>query len=214
VNAATSSTYTVDDALSDLTVTNDTAHVTDITVGAMIDRLDPVDVRFLAVIALRDMARVIVRSKNAQTEREATRAERTPPPDEKLYRGKARHGTAPAYRSGCTCDDCSTMREAMDEANERASATYVERMHHAIEQYASDLRIEWTTELLATPFAIDETGVTVLWGQATVAQHERRIEMLAKSATATAQTAARHRAAVTALVGSGVGCLADLPRQD
>lgn len=78
-----------------------------------------------------------------------------------------------------------------------------------IEERASQMALELTTELLRSEFALGD-GVRVKWGDATSAQHEQRYAMLLKNAAANAEGAARHRAAVNMLEKSGASCLAEV----
>lgn len=79
-----------------------------------------------------------------------------------------------------------------------------------IEQIADEIRMEFTTELLASEFALGD-GRRVTWGQATIADHEQRIDLLTKNAAANAEAAARHATAVRALKATGAERLADVP---
>lgn len=126
-----------------------------------------------------------------------------------LYRGRYKHGTAKAYRGGCNCEDCARMRRAMDRVNETGLTNLAASVKGAIDKYAADLKMTWTTELLATSFAVDTSGRTVTWGSASITDHERRIAMLTAQATTTIETAARHRAAVNDIVTTGSATLAE-----
>lgn len=66
------------------------------------------------------------------------------------------------------------------------------------EDYAAEIRLEVTAELLGTPFALGD-GRSVTWGEATVADHRQRAEMLFRGAAGTLETAARHEAAIRML---------------
>lgn len=79
-----------------------------------------------------------------------------------------------------------------------------------LEQYKETIRLELTEELLGSIFALGD-GRRVTWGEATRAEHEQRIDMLAKNANANAAAAARHMAAVSMIEEAGVERLADIP---
>jgi hypothetical protein len=83
------------------------------------------------------------------------------------------------------------------------------RMHQLVSDFAMDLRLQWTAELLASEFALPD-GSAVTWGDATVEQHEARREMFAANAVANVEGAARHKAAITALTSADAKCLNDL----
>jgi hypothetical protein len=88
-----------------------------------------------------------------------------------------------------------------------------QQLDQAIAEWADQIRLETTRELLGTLFALGD-GATVTWGAATVDQHEQRIEMLAKNAAGVVETAARHEAAIRMIKDAGVICLADLAGPD
>lgn len=70
--------------------------------------------------------------------------------------------------------------------------------------------MEFTAELLASEFALGD-GRRVTWGEATVGDHEQRIELLTKNAAANAEAAARHVNAVSVLTSLGLERLSDVP---
>ena len=75
--------------------------------------------------------------------------------------------------------------------------------------HSERVRLETTRELLATAFALGD-GESVTWGRATIAQHEQRIEMLAKNVSGGIETATRHQAAINMIKEASVDCLAEL----
>jgi hypothetical protein len=79
-----------------------------------------------------------------------------------------------------------------------------------IADWAARIRLEVTTELLGTSFALGN-GTEVGWGEATVDQHRQYVQMLAGLATGTMQTASRHQAAIRMCEEAEVDCLNDLP---
>lgn len=71
---------------------------------------------------------------------------------------------------------------------------------------AESIRFEVTAELLDTVFATGD-GTRVSWRDATVLQHQERIEHLTKMITGTAETAAMHLRAVEMIKDAGVESL-------
>lgn len=58
----------------------------------------------------------------------------------------------------------------------------------------NNTKTRWTEELLSETFRVD--GVEVSWGEATVEQHQRRMESLKKHAQGTLETSAKHGQAI------------------
>lgn len=85
-----------------------------------------------------------------------------------------------------------------------------DRLMTFVEQYAAEIRLEFTEELLASEFALGD-GRRVTWGSATSADHEQRIELLVQNAASNTEAAARHRSAVSTLQMTGCDRLRDLP---
>ena len=71
------------------------------------------------------------------------------------------------------------------------------------------VRVEVLGELLDAEFALGD-GTSVTWGDATVEQHEVRVEMLTKMAGGTIETAARHQSAIDHLREANATSLNDL----
>ena len=111
----------------------------------------------------------------------------------------AKNGGVPA---GCDCQSCETVREIEKQGQIRLHAS----LSRILDDYADRLRIEWTAELLASTFALPD-GTRILWGEATLAQHEERLQMLVRNAEANLEAAARHRAAMAAIVRADALCL-------
>lgn len=84
------------------------------------------------------------------------------------------------------------------------------RMARFVDDYAREIRLEFTAELLASEFALGD-GRRVTWGSATVGEHEQRIALLTANATANAEAAARHRSAVSTLQFTGFDRLDEMP---
>lgn len=84
-----------------------------------------------------------------------------------------------------------------------------EELRGLIESYGEQLRVEWTTELLDSPFALAD-GTLVTWGDATVSQHEERRDMFTTNAYANIEGAARHGRAIQELTSAGISRLNEL----
>lgn len=82
----------------------------------------------------------------------------------------------------------------------------VERL---IEEVREDTRLEVTAELMETLFALGD-GSRVTWGDATIDQHEQRLDMLKGNLSGLAETAGRHARAIEMLKESGAGSLREL----
>ena len=67
--------------------------------------------------------------------------------------------------------------------------------------------------LMLESFALGD-GRRVLWGAATIADHEERIAWLVKLADGIEATIDRHRETVATLRSAGVSCLNDLPSDE
>jgi len=80
-----------------------------------------------------------------------------------------------------------------------------------LDDFRAAIRFEVTAELLDTVFATGD-GTRVSWRDATVLQHEERIEMLSKMMAGTAETAAMHMRAVEMIKDAGVESLGQVPR--
>lgn len=95
---------------------------------------------------------------------------------------------------------------ALDEDLAESAARFREKVHGAMEEYASALRITWTAELLASSFATGD-GAFVTWGEASREQHEARLLMHGANAQAAFEGYARHRQAIDLLERTGSSCL-------
>ena len=126
----------------------------------------------------------------------------------------ALHGRSKLARSGCDCAECVAWRERQVEVDEwelDREAKMINRLGAILEEYKAELRTEWTTELLDATFALPD-GIRVMWGEATIEQHEARIQMLSSIASGTLETAARHGQAVDELRAASAATLNDLVR--
>jgi hypothetical protein len=153
----------------------------------------------IAAGVIAETARSLVRSANLGAERRAEEEARRA----NLYMGKWEHGSWNRRKSavyhGCTCPACERTRASLvedDAARREGDRKLFARISSIVDDFAANLRIEWTAELLATSFAIDNSGETVTWAAATVEQHERRIAMLEANVAGNIEAAARHRKAV------------------
>jgi hypothetical protein len=84
-----------------------------------------------------------------------------------------------------------------------------QRICQFVQDYVDQVRFDITAELLGTEFATGD-GTKVTWGEATVEQHQERIELLTKMIGGTAETAAMHMHAVEMIEAAGVKKLGDL----
>lgn len=102
--------------------------------------------------------------------------------------------------------------EFQRESDERMQALR-ERQQRRLEDiqaaYTAELRMEWAEELLSKLFALGD-GTQVAWGEATIEQHEQRIELLMGNILGNIDTLKRHQLAVELLTERGVTCLNDL----
>lgn len=141
--------------------------------------------RELAVAALVDTVRRRMRSNVLDIERSSE--------------------TASARRRGSQSWKTPEYFDAMDKIRER----HERHMAQAIDRLVSELKMEWTAELLAADFTLAD-GSRVTWGDATIQQHEERAALFQRNAVANSEGAARHLHAVAQLKGAGAPTLADL----
>lgn len=76
----------------------------------------------------------------------------------------------------------------------------------AVDQFKSELKMEWTRELLASSFVL-KSGERVTWGDATVAQHKERMAMFKEQARINMDGAERHKLAIQQIEEVGAKCL-------
>ncbi len=117
-----------------------------------------------------------------------------------------------AAKLGCPCSTCVDSRKS----DERAKAEMAEslrqfklRIEEHVDVRAQEKLVQWTRELLDTPFSLYDKTV-VPWGQATVEQHELVLGRMIKDAVGGLQAASRHKQAVDDLTEAGADCLDDL----
>jgi hypothetical protein len=77
-----------------------------------------------------------------------------------------------------------------------------ESLGDILREYTTRLRMEWTSELLASEITLPDGTVTT-WGDATVEEHEQRRQMFMKMAATNVEGAARHEQAIRALREGG-----------
>jgi hypothetical protein len=116
------------------------------------------------------------------------------------------HDAAPSFRSRPTTAE---RREAQARNDRERVAWWTTTILPMVEEFAQKVRLEVTTELLASTFALGD-GTDVTWGEATVEQHRQRIDLLARMAEGTIETAARHQAAIDLIEENGVARLAEV----
>lgn len=78
-----------------------------------------------------------------------------------------------------------------------------------LDRFRAAVRLDVTEELLATTFSVGG-GREVTWGEATVADHQARIDAQVAHAAGTLEDVQRHAAAIELLNESGVSCLAEV----
>lgn len=79
----------------------------------------------------------------------------------------------------------------------------------AMEKFRSDIRLEFTSELLNASFSLGN-GESVTWGAATIAQHKVRIALLSRSIEGGAHTLTLHEQAIEMIAQGGVSTLREL----
>lgn len=90
----------------------------------------------------------------------------------------------------------------------QAAAVARQKVATLTAQIAARARHSWG-DLLDSTFTLP-SGERVTWRAATVSQHQQRAEMLEVMASATMETAALHRAAVSDIEAAGVATLGEL----
>lgn len=83
------------------------------------------------------------------------------------------------------------------------------RFRHSVEV---ETRLKLTAELLESSFALGD-GVMVSWGDATVEQHRKRMDLLFRNAEGNVRTASRHEIAVQMIEASGVSSLRQVAKR-
>lgn len=104
-------------------------------------------------------------------------------------------------------------RKRADQEEERAMWLIEQSMNaniqRAVDRYTEEVKMQWTTELLDSTFALRD-GTPVMWGDATVADHEERRKMFVDNARANIEGASRHEMALRDLAASGANTLREM----
>lgn len=95
------------------------------------------------------------------------------------------------------------------EAREREPFDLHGHMNEIVLRYKNEIKAEWTEELLSQSIHMPD-GTETTWGDASMAQHELRMDMFMKNATANIEGAARHKKAIEDLRLSGRSTLSEL----
>jgi hypothetical protein len=194
----------------------DPAAITDAVVTAKLQRFTKTTLLRFAVAAVSEEARSRVRARVRAAEREASEVHRQRAEKAEAEARAAdpfhgyKHGSVDKRRGaalrGCECEWCE---RALD-IEARSVGRAFDAIGQIVSDYVAEMRMEWSDELLALSFAVDNTGATVTWGDATVEQHQSRIDMVTANAKANIEDAARHRAAIDEISVSDATCLNDL----
>lgn len=119
---------------------------------------------------------------------------------------RPRKGTH-AYREWLAASERNqAYEEEREAAKSRTAGDYLKQMWGVVDEFVSDLRAEWTRDLLDTPFHLVD-GTAVTWGEATVEQHQARADMFVEHAQANVEGAARHQKAIADMNAAGVPTL-------
>jgi len=102
-----------------------------------------------------------------------------------------------------------TARSEVEARELKESNAVIAKMALAIDTFASEMKMRWTAELLASEFAIGD-GTKATWGEATVEQHRSRMAMHKSNAMAGMDGYARHAAAVRDLESTGARTLSEV----
>jgi hypothetical protein len=157
----------------------------------------------LAVMMLVDLIREHLRASTRRIEREASDDET------EVKFERPRYGSRAYGEWVQTTEEGRAYNDEKNACREKYDNLLLSHIAAFTKQYAAELRIEWTAELLASPFALPD-GTRVTWGEASLAQHQERVEMFEANVAANVEGAARHRRAIDALQEARAGCLNDL----
>lgn len=153
--------------------------------------------RRLAVEFIVERVRGQVRQITLAAERRAMR--------EQLMHELTTSGPPPGRRVRRSTEEAA---EA-EEARANAFANMAARVGVLVSDYVESARIQWTQDLLDSPFSLAD-GTQVLWGDATVDQHRERLAIFTRNAAANIEGAARHKAALEALSTTGAPTLREM----
>ena len=102
-------------------------------------------------------------------------------------------------------------RNDLARADEEASKKLWGEMGSIIEKFKDDMHTQWTEELLQSKFALGD-GTETTWGMASRANHEYRLNMHLRNASAGIEGAARHQQAIDELDATGASNLLEAVR--
>lgn len=181
-----------------------------------VDELPEGCCRTAVVLLLMQEARQVWRSRTLQRERAA---EVTPEPTTTTPPAAKPDGHTGRFPPGswskknrCTCEACEAGQREASEFEVEWAERKDRRMQVLLDEFARDLKMEWTTELLTSGFALPD-GTLVTWGEATIEQHVVRADMLRGNAIANAEAAARHLHAIETIKGAGAATLGEAVRR-
>lgn len=160
----------------------------------------------VSLIARRERRRVHGVERAAQT----AAAPEVPNEPRKRFSEKW-YDWARTYQDDAWIADRERREDELQSALAEVEARSYKRIEEAMRAFRDDLRLEWTQDLLAEQFALRD-GTKVAWGEATVDQHQDRIDMFMSQAAAGIEGAARHQQALDDLTASGARSLNDLVR--
>lgn len=179
----------------------------------------PEDVaRYMAGEYLADQVCHAIRQETLAAERTAIRARvlqefsAGQAPESRSF-GRPKRGTARYQEWVATTDEGKRYEERMveyDEQESEARRRFFEKQNQIVQEYAAEIRLELTNELLSSAFALGD-GTWVTWGEATAEQHRERRDMFLSNAVANTQGAARHEKALAALEAAHVDTLREIP---
>jgi hypothetical protein len=179
--------------------------------------LDDRTLRALAYSCLSDWAWTVIRADQRAVERAAMQAEVDVQREEWSERAEQdrrwqalKRGAQWAWKA-ITPEEKARWDEwrAVEDEWERKK---VESLNRIIGDFMATMRVQWTEELLGSEFALGD-GRRVSFGDATVADHRKRVDMQTGLAMAELQDAALHEAAIAVLDETGAACLNDVPEE-
>lgn len=181
-------------------------------------RLSDYDIQKLALAYLAEIADGIKRERAQKIEEEATAPRETEArqaPEDKTHES---YPWNKAGRKACRKCGCLACLQALGE-NERFESDLREKHNpwpkvmELIKSYEAEIRLEVTEDLLGSEFALGD-GKRVTWGDATVEDHQQRIDLLAKNAAANISTATKHQAALVMLTDRNVPTLREYANRE
>lgn len=167
------------------------------------DQLDPADLREVAIRALVVEVESVRRRWAYDIERAAVRPASSPAPTTQRGRREANRQDRERWLAKHP-EEAARFQAETDAITERFAAS----MREHVEAFATQVRLELTAELLASEFAVGD-GRRVTWGEASMADHQSRANMLSRNAASISETAAAHLAAVRMIEERGAATLAE-----